>query len=131
MSTAFDVPLERRRARTESPTRPRREAAPSAEARPRRRLLTGGVVGILVIAVLLAGVVAVNVFVLQLNMQLDQLGRERAELKVENARLQAQLSGSSASVQVTTTAKAQGLVPADPLATEYVWIDRKGSRSNR
>lgn len=83
------------------------------------------------IAVLLAGVVAVNVFVLQLNMQLDQLGRERAELKVENARLQAQLSGSSASVQVTTTAKAQGLVPADPLATEYVWIDRKGSRSNR
>lgn len=130
MSTAFDAPLERRRPRRKASTTPAPQAIPERRegVAQGRRLLSGGVLWIGVMTTLLAGVVAVNVMVLQLNMRHDRLGRERAELKVENARLQAQLSGSSASVQVATTAAAQGLVQADPLATEYVWLDREAGR---
>ena len=42
---------------------------------------TGGVVWIVVVAVLLAGVVAINVLVLRLNVELDDLRRTRAELQ--------------------------------------------------
>ncbi|MFN0154754.1 MAG: hypothetical protein ACKVUT_10275 [Gaiella sp.] len=130
MSTAFDAPLERRRPRRTASTTSGPQAIPERRESvdQGRRLLSGGVLWIGVMTTLLAGVVAVNVVVLQLNMRHDRLGRERAELKVENARLQAQLSGSSASVQVATTAVAQGLVQADPLATEYVWLDREAGR---
>ena len=42
--------------------------------------VAGGIVWIVVLGVLLAGVVAMNVAVLRLNMGLDRLGRERASL---------------------------------------------------
>ena len=70
-------------ARVETPqvARPRRRpAAPRRRPRPRP---FGGVVWIVVLAVLLAGVVAVNVAVLQLNVQLDELGRERIQLRAD------------------------------------------------
>ena len=51
-------------------------------ARKRRSwVLSGGVMWIVVFAVLLAGVVAINVAVLRLNLQLDDTGRERTDLK--------------------------------------------------
>ena len=49
---------------------------------------------IALVAGLLAGVVAMNVAVLRLNMKLDQLGRERADLRAENAALSSQLSSA-------------------------------------
>ena len=48
----------------------------------------GGVVWIVVLAVLLAGIVAVNVAVLQLNVRLDELGRERVQLRADTNRAQ-------------------------------------------
>ena len=76
---------------------------------------------IVLVAALLAGVVSVNVAVLQLNVRLDRLGTERAQVKADNARLRARLSSASSSFRVSTAARTRlGLQQADPLLTEYV-----------
>src|SRR5262245_25827741 len=103
----------------------------AATAQPRRRAargesgrrLGGGIAWIVVLGALLAGVVAVNVLVLQLNVELDRLGTERAQLKADNARLRARLSSASSSLRVATQARTKlGLRQADPLLTEYIRI---------
>jgi cell division protein FtsL len=76
-----------------------------AEERYRSDSLRGGVLWIVLLGLMLAGVVAVNVFVLRLNVQYDELGRQRAELQAEVATLQAQLSSASANVRIETEAQ--------------------------
>ena len=49
---------------------------------------------IVLFAVLLAGVVAVNVAVLRLNLELDQVGRERSELKADIAAIRSEVSSA-------------------------------------
>jgi cell division protein FtsL len=99
--------------------RPRRGAA----TRSRRRRLDRGVLWIAGLAVLLAGVVAVNVAVLQLNVRLDEYGRQRVQLRDDNARLRAQLSSTGASARVGARARTElGLVEADSATTAYVHL---------
>lgn len=99
------------------------EATARVSRGTRRRALPGGVGWIVVVGALLAGIVAVNVLVLQLNMSLDALGRQRAELEADNARLRGQLSSASATVKIAQQARDRlGLRPADPLRTEYLTI---------
>ena len=97
--------------------RPRRRAESS---RPR---IVGGVVWIVALAALLAGVVALNVAVLQLNLRLDELGQERAKLRAENATLALQLSTADAQVEVLARRRL-GLVRATPEQTTYVRLPR-------
>ena len=85
--------------------RKKRRAAAATTAARSRAPFAGGVVWIVVVGVLLAGIVAVNVLVLQLNMQFDGLSRERAQLKADNALLRSQLSSASASVRIEDAAK--------------------------
>ncbi len=100
--------------------RPRRKAAPRAVVRPRA---FGGVLWIVVLGALLGGVVAVNVAVLQLNVRLDELGRERIQLRADNARLSSQLSSAAAAARIEAQARQRlGLVPADPNTTAYVQL---------
>jgi cell division protein FtsL len=111
-------------ARIESPrvARPRRRAAARTSSRARARPF-GGVIWIVVLAFLLAGVVAVNVAVLQLNVRLDELGRERVQLRADTKRLSSQLSSSSANARVEAQARTKlGLVPADPALTHHVQL---------
>jgi cell division protein FtsL len=83
--------------------------------------VAGGVVWIVVVAVLLAGVVALNVAVLRLNVQLDQLNTQRAHLRAEKQALASQLSMAAASPRIQLQAQKQfGLVLADPAQTTYV-----------
>src|SRR4051795_13657161 len=100
---------------------------PATERTARLRApFAGGVAWIVVVGVLLAGIVAVNVLVLQLNMQFDGLSRERAQLKADNALLRSQLSSASASVRIEDAAKSKlGLEAADPLTTTYVRLAGK------
>jgi cell division protein FtsL len=100
--------------------RPRRaEAKRRAASKP--RVLGGGVIWIVLFGILLAGVVAVNVAVLRLNVELDRTGRERAELKADIAGLRSELSSSGATAQIERQAtKELGLVLADPETTTYV-----------
>ena len=71
-------------------------------------------------AVLLAGVVALNVAVLRLNLQFDELGRERARLRAEQAELASKLASSSASPRTASLARREGYVPADSATTTYL-----------
>ena len=106
---------------------PRLDAAPRRrqKARPASRPFTGGILWIVAVGALLAGIVAVNVVVLQLNMQLDGLGRERAELKADNARLRSRLSSASANARIESDATTKlGLRAADPLTLTYVDLAR-------
>jgi cell division protein FtsB len=92
---------------------------PRPRAVHRRDPLRSGVVWIVVAAVVLAGLVALNVAVLQLNVRLDRLSRDRASLRDENAALASQFSTAKASPLIQTRAKARlGLVPAKQ--TTYV-----------
>jgi hypothetical protein len=84
--------------------------------------LRNGVLWIVVVGVLLAGVVALNVAVLQLNVRLDQLARERATLRDQNAALESQSSSAKASLQARATTRL-GVVSASDVT--FVKLGKK------
>jgi cell division protein FtsL len=103
---------------------PRARPRPRATRRQRTRV-SGGVLWIAVLAVLLAGVVALNVAVLRLNVTLDRLGRERGQLRSDTAALQSQLSSAAATGRIESTAiKRLGYAPATPDQTTYVQLGK-------
>lgn len=80
---------------------------------------------IVLFASLLAGVVAVNVTVLRLNLERDRVGRERSELRADIARLRSELSTAAASARIERLAQKElGLVRADPDTTVWVRLPR-------
>ena len=88
--------------------------------------MRNGVVWIVVVGALLAGVVALNVAVLQLNVRLDQLARERAQLHDENATLESQFSTAKASPLIQERARLRlGLVPANSVDMTYVELAKR------
>jgi cell division protein FtsL len=81
------------------------------------------VFGIVVLAVLLAGVVAVNVAVLRLNLSLDEVGRERTELKTDISRLRSEISSAAATTRIERLARGElGLVEVEPEDTTYIQL---------
>ena len=87
---------------------------PTRARRTARRGLAGGIVWIALVGALLAGVVALNVAVLRLNMRLEQLGRERVDLRAENALLSAQVSTTLGQRRIGSLAETRlSLVPAE------------------
>src|SRR5262245_66325390 len=99
-----------------APSRPRTRQKPRAKRKvqPRRRV-AGGVVWIGLVAGLLAGVVALNVAVLRLNVQLDETQRERNQLRADNAQLNTEIAAKAASGRILGLASGQlGLQPANP-----------------
>jgi len=102
----------------EAPQRPRPRPRGRAERRPR---VASGVIWIAVIGVLLVGVVFMNVAVLRLNIRLDQLGRDRARLRADNAQLALQLSSAQAAARIQALARKElGVQPALAQETTYV-----------
>jgi len=103
--------------------RPRPRAV--AKKRPARSTgVAGGVVWIAFVTALLAGVVALNVAVLRLNVELDGLAREKQELRAGNNELASRLAGLEASGRIESLARTQlGLVPAEPDQTTYITLD--------
>ncbi|HEX2292519.1 MAG TPA: hypothetical protein VHH55_04350 [Gaiellaceae bacterium] len=97
-----------------------------ARPRPRRRAAAkrrtaGGAVWIVLVGTLLAGVVALNVAVLRLNLQFDELARERDRVRAESAELASELATRSASARTSSLARHRlGYVHADPATTTYV-----------
>jgi hypothetical protein len=82
--------------------------------------MAGSVVWICVVAVLLTGIVAVNVAVLRLNLRLDDLSRERARLQAANAAKESQLARAASPGRLELAAERRGLVPADQQQIRYV-----------
>ena len=97
-----------------APRRARKTAA--------RRPVAGGVLWIVVLAALLAGIVAVNVLVLQLNVSLDGLARERTELRADNAKLRAQLSSAAANARIARDSQRRARAAAPPIPTTTTYV---------
>ena len=94
--------------------RPRPRAKPRSRKRAQART-RGGILWIAVSGILLAGVVFVNVAVLQLNLSLDKTNTERSKLLADNAALQSRYSSLVASRAIKEEAVKQfGLVYQDP-----------------
>jgi cell division protein FtsL len=100
------------------PARPR--TAPRARARP---LVAGGVLWIVVVAALLAGIVALNVAVLRLNVQVERLDAQRDKLASTRDAIQTELSTAGAGGRVENAAVERlGLVA--PVSTTYLELKR-------
>lgn len=96
-----------------------------ADTRRRSWALGGGVFWIVLLAVLLAGVVAVNVAVLRLNLQLDDAGRERTELKTDIAGLRSEISSAAATTRIERLAEGElGLIEVEPEDTTYIQLGK-------
>ena len=103
--------------------RPARPHAPAASApgraAPADGSLAGGVVWIVVVAALLAGVVAVNVAVLRLNLGLDGAQPASRRSSGQTSRpTQAKLA-STKRTRTIVQRRLGGLVPADPATTQH------------
>lgn len=116
-------------ARPRSRPRPRPKRAPQARPAARRPQARPGVAGglawIVVAGVLLAGIVALNVAVLRLNVQLDDLNGRREQLRAGNAELGSRVSSAASSARIQALARAHGFVAADPATTGFVDLSRR------
>lgn len=110
-----------------APARPRRRRPASDKLshtrtrtarRPRR--VTAGIAWISAFALLLTGVVAVNVAVLRANVAVNRLDNQEMQLQAENAALASQVSSANASIRIERAARAFGLVPAPASDTSYI-----------
>jgi cell division protein FtsL len=108
-----------------APARTRPRARPRPARRPAsRRRVAGGVVWIGIVGLLLAGVVALNVAVLRLNMQLDDASHQRTQLRAENAQLSTQIAARAASGRIVTIAGQLGLAPVTAENRTYLDLRR-------
>lgn len=103
--------------------RARAVAAPRRRAHPRR--LRGGILWISLFALLLTGVVAVNVAVLRAHVAVNQLDKQQLQLQQENSTLAAQVSSAGASQRIAQIAYRFGLRPAPAADTNYIDLGRK------
>ena len=76
-------------------------------------------------AVLLTGVVALNVAVLRTNMAVSKLDKQELQLRAENQALQSQVSSAASARLIEATARKLGLVPAPAMDTSYLDLARK------
>ena len=111
MAVAEPIPRPRPRTRTNK--------------RSKRTSARGGILWIAIGGILLAGVVFVNVAVLQLNLRLDTANADRSKLLAENAALQTQYAQLISSPRISAAATSQlGLVYQDP--TQYGYVNLAG-----
>ncbi len=126
MAAAAPAPARPRRAAPKPrPSAPARRAPDRRTRRAARPRIAGGVVWILLVAVLLAGIVAVNVAALRLNLESQRLEEQRDKLAAANAQTASELSSLAAAARVEAAGKATlGLLPATDPA--YVRVRRGG-----
>jgi len=76
-------------------------------------------------AVLLVGIVALNVAVLRTNMHVNRLDKVELQLRAENAALASQVSSAASAQRIESTARKLGLVPAPAIDTSYLDLGQK------
>ncbi len=118
---------EPRPARQRTTRRAPAAARPTAKAKGRQRRnfrVRLPLVWMVVFAVLLVGVVAVNVAVLRANVSVNNLDKKIAQLQQGNANLASQYSSATAAPRVEAAAHRDGLIPAPALTL----IDMGGNK---
>ena len=117
------APVQPRRKPVSPPrTQPRPRRSTRAQARPR---VAGGVLWIVIVAALLAGIVALNVAVLRLNMQVEQLDNQHDELVSKRENIQSQLSSTAAAGRIEDIATKTFHLGA-PASTTYLELGHRG-----
>jgi len=106
------------------PVRRRAPSRPRPRPQVRSRRLTGGIFWISAFAVLLVGVVALNVAVLRVNMRLNDLNKQQLQLQAQNQTLVSQVSSADSSLRIEQIAHRLGLVPAPAADTSYLNVGR-------
>ena len=106
------------------PAPARRRARPVAAPKPTRtrhrtRRVTPGILWISAFALLLAGVVAVNVAVLRANVAVNNLDEKQVELQNQNAALSSQVSSAIASIRISR----RPYFGLSPLAADTSYLD--------
>ena len=122
-AAAVAAPARRPRPKTRAQGRARSRAPRRPAARTRRRAHSRAAIAwIVVFGVLLAGVVFVNLAVLQLNLRLDKAQPAAlASSRPRTPRSWSQLSSALASPRIQKLAHSQdGLVQADPSSIDYI-----------
>jgi hypothetical protein len=112
---AAALPAHARPRRAAAPAPARRPARPAARPRPvPRPRVAGGVVWIVLIAALLAGIVALNVAALRLNLESQRLDQRKDELLADTAASASELSSLGSATRIESVGVRElGLVPAD------------------
>jgi len=114
---------------------PRRRQAPArrpaasvrSRRKPTERRVRGHIVWMILFALLLFGVVAVNVAVLRAHVAVSRLDEKRAQLEAKNQALQSELSAANSAPRVETAARGPlGLVPASADNTSYLDLMPRG-----
>ena len=99
----------------------RRPAASVASRRkPVQRRVRAHIVWMILFALLLVGVVAVNVAVLRAHVAVTHLDQERAQLQAQNQALASRLSANGSAPRIETAARRLGMVPASAANTSYL-----------
>jgi cell division protein FtsB len=97
---------------------------PAAPVRSRRRpvqlRVRAHIVWMILFALLLAGVVAVNVAVLRAHVAVTHLDQQRAQLQAQNRALASRLSADSSAPRIEAAARRLGMVPALAPDTTYL-----------
>ena len=104
--------------RPASPIRSRRKAT--------QRRVRGHIVWMILLALLLFGVVAVNVAVLRAHVAVSNLDQKRAQLEAKNQALRSALSAASSAPRVEAAARRRGYVPASAGNTSYLDLTPRG-----
>lgn len=100
---------------------------PARRRRKAQRGVRSGVVWIAAFAILLAGVVAVNLAALRQNMQIENLANRRTQLIDQNQELRSQLSQALSPSHIDYLARTSlKLVQIAPEQTTYVRLDPGG-----
>ena len=112
--------------------KPRTVERPARPVRSRRRLtrrrVRAHIVWMILFALLLSGVVAVNVAVLRAHVAVSRLDEEKAQLRAQNQALASRLSAASSAPRVEAAARRMGLVQARAADTSYLDLAPAPSR---
>ena len=117
------VPAPRRRAR---PPAQRRATPAGPRRKPTQRRVRAHIVWMILFALLLFGVVAVNVAVLRAHVTVSQLDDERAKLEARNQELASALSAADSAPRIEAAARRLGLIQASGGNTSYLDLTAGG-----
>jgi cell division protein FtsL len=121
VSVAFPAraPARTRRA----PDREAPQAVPRTRRRARpRRITLGGAAWVVLLAMLLGGIVALNVAALRDSIQVNKLQARAQQLANENRLTQNRVTSLSSPVAIGIAARKLGMRQADPNTTRYLTL---------
>ena len=114
----------RRPAQRPAPRRPAR--AVRSKRRFAQRRVRGHIVWMILFALLLSGVVAVNVAVLRAHLAVSRLDDQRARLEARNQALASEVSAANSAPRIETAARRLGLIQAQAGSTSYLDLTAGG-----